>query len=114
MNLPGTKTSSFISRNRSIVEDNVRQQFGSHGDHTVVFDQAQSPEFVHEVSDPRPRSAHHFGESLVTHVWHLGLGHGLALTETSQLQQNAGEPLLAMVEELIAEVLFQIDVPGQQ
>ena len=46
--------------------------------------------------------------------WHFGIRHVCVLAKTAELQQDTGQSFLAMVEKLIAEVVLQSDVAGQQ
>ena len=39
---------------------------------------------------------------------------GIVLAETRKFQQDTGQPFLAVVEKLIAEIFFKIDIAGQQ
>ena len=97
------------------MQNHVGQQFGSHGNFSVVVvDQAQCSELVHKVCDTGPRGPNHFRQSLVTHPRHFGGRRGIVLAETAEFQQDTGQPFLAMVEKLIAKILFHVDVADQQ
>src|SRR5205814_1463718 len=72
----------------------------------VVFDQSHFSEFVHEVSNARPRRAHHFGQGLVTQCGHGDIRHESGFTKARELQENPGQPFLAMVEKLIAKIFL--------
>jgi hypothetical protein len=77
---------------------------------TVVFDQTHFSEFVHEVTDARPSRAYHFGEGLLTDCGYCSIRLGVVFVQTRELQKNPGEALFAMVEKLIAEVCFKVDI----
>src|SRR5580693_432286 len=50
----------------------------------------------------------------MSQVWHFGIGNVSVLAKTAEFQQDAGQPFLAMVEKLIAEIFFQTYVASQQ
>src|SRR5207249_5528309 len=64
--------------------------------------------------DARTRGAYHFGQSLVTQCRYFGIPHGAVFAQARELQENPGQPLLAMVEKLIAEIFFKVDIARQQ
>ena len=79
----------------------------------VIFDEAELPKLVHEETHPGPRRPDHFGQGFLTDPGH----HGLMLpvfAEAGQQQQNAREALLAGIEQLIDQVLFDPHIPRQQ
>ena len=76
----------------------------------VVFDQFHSSEFVHKVSNARPRRAYHFGQGLVTESGYCGIGPAFVFAQAYELQENPSQPLLAKVEKLVAEILFEVDI----
>jgi hypothetical protein len=57
----------------SIVQEKVSQQFCSYREFSVVVDQSHCSEFVHEVRNPSPRRAHHFGQGLVAQYGDIGI-----------------------------------------
>jgi len=63
----------------SIVQDQIGQQFCLYGEFSVVVNQSHCPEFVHEVSDARPRGANHFGQGLMTQYGDTGIRHDTML-----------------------------------
>jgi hypothetical protein len=79
----------------------------------IVVNESQFPEPVHEEAHPRAGCADHFGQHLLTDLgdYHLGFAF---LAKTSEQQEDAGQPLFAGIEELIDQVFFVADVPGQQ
>jgi hypothetical protein len=81
---------------------------------SVVVDQSQLSELVHEVSNARSRRAHHFGERRVTQRPPFGIGRDFVVAQASELQENSSESPLTMVEKLIAKIFFEIDITGWQ
>jgi len=92
------------------MQDDIGQEFGPDEQMSVVFDQTHFSEFVHEVTDARPGRAYHFSKGLVTQCGYRGIRLHVVFAQAGKFQQNPGEPLFAMVEELIAEVFFEIDI----
>src|SRR5678815_5996574 len=80
----------------------------------VVFNQAHFSEFVHEERNSRPCCAYHLGESLVTQHGYRGVGSDRVFPQTRELQKHPGQPLLAMIEQLIAEILLEVYIALQQ
>ncbi len=94
-----------------IVQGHIGQQFCSHGKPIVVIvNESHGSEFVHEEGDASSRSAYHFGEDLVTDGGDFAIGHYMKLADTSELKENPGQPLLAVIEKLIAQIFLQIGV----
>ena len=110
LNRAGIRRSHDWQRTLSIVQDQIGQHFCPHGEFSVVVDQSHSSEFVHEVRDARPRRAYHFGEDFVTHRGYGCVRNDRWFAQARQLQKNPGQPLLAMIKELIAEVCLQVDI----
>jgi hypothetical protein len=50
----------------------------------------------------------------VTYPRHTDSRQDLAQTEPSEFQKDTGQPLFAVVEELVAEILFEFDIASQQ
>src|SRR5512143_4262522 len=75
----------------------------------VVVDEAHLPEAVHEVAHPRTGRANHRGERLLAHPRDHALRPRF-LAEVREQQEDPGESLLAGVEELVDQVLFDPDV----
>jgi len=80
---------------------------------TVVFDEAQLPEFVHEGAHARAGRPDHLGERLLTDLRRDQFRRAL-LTDIPQEQEKACEALLAGVEQLIDQVLFDPAVAANQ
>jgi hypothetical protein len=96
------------------MQDDIGQQFGSHRQLAVVVDQSHLPELVHEMRDTGTRRSHHFGEGLVAEHGCPGGRRGTVLPQPGQLQQNARQALLAVIEKLVAKVFFEVDVARQK
>src|SRR4029077_16795858 len=78
----------------------------------VIFDEAQFPELVHEEIDPRARTADHLRQHFLRYFVEYSVGL-VFFTVTGKQQKSAGKPLLARVEKLIDQVLFDSNVPCQ-
>src|SRR5688572_19285709 len=98
----------------SIMQNDIGQQLRSHVQFAVVIDQSHFSELVHEVRDPRTSCAYHFRQRFMTEQRDLCIRHELGLAQPGQFQEYTGQPLFAVVEKLIAEVLFQVDVTNEQ
>jgi len=78
----------------------------------MVLDEAELPESGHEKIDPRTGRADDFGQRLLIHRRDFNVP--LVLwAETRQFQKNTGKTFLAVVENLIAEVFFEVHVARQ-
>ena len=64
---------------------------------SIVTNEAQFPEFIHEEIDPLARRADHFRQHLLGYLWEFPLRVFL-LAVSGKQQQRAGEPLLGRVE----------------
>ena len=71
----------------------------------VVIDKPQFSELVHEMTDPRPGSAHHLRQVFLIDSGEDTLGAAF-LAKIRQQQETPGQTLLAGVEELVDEILF--------
>ena len=79
----------------------------------VVINEAEGPELIHKMIDPRPGCANHLRQIFLTDFgddpfWFT------FLSEMGQQKQNTGQASLTGVEELIHQVLFVPDIPGKQ
>ena len=79
----------------------------------AIFDKAQISEFLHEVTDPRPRGADHLGQVILTDSRNLDFSSAV-LASPSQHQENPSQTLLTRVEKLVNQVLFVSDVARQE
>lgn len=96
------------------MQNNVGEQLRPHRYLSVVVDQPELSELVHEVSDSRARRTYHFCQRFMAQPGHLGIRDGQLLAKARHFEQNAGKALLAMIEELVTEILFQIDIASEQ
>src|SRR5581483_3299108 len=97
---------------RLIVEDHAQQgtvdlQF------TVVTDESQSAEFVHEEAHPRPGSPDHFCKRLLADLGDDGFGFAL-LAEIRQQKKSPRQTFLARIEQLIDQIFFDANRTGQE
>src|SRR6266849_6079791 len=81
-------------------------------DLAVVLDEPQFPEFVHEKIDPRPRCANHLRQHLLRYFGKHLLRLALRAIARQQ-EQRARQPLLARIEQLVDQVLFDSYVSRQ-
>src|ERR1019366_7430367 len=80
---------------------------------SVVLNEAQFPEFIHEEIDSGARCPDHFRQSLLRYFGDYFLRLVL-LAISREHQQSARQPFLAGVEELIDQVLFDPNVSSKQ
>ena len=79
---------------------------------TVVLNEAEFPEFVHEKVDSGARCANHFRQNLLGNLGKQFLRLGF-LTVASEQQKSPSQSFLAGVKELIDQILLNSDIPGQ-
>src|SRR5688572_18525864 len=79
----------------------------------VVFDEAEFSEFVHEEAYTCARCSHHLRERFLTDLRDDGLRPAL-LAEVREQQQKSCQSLLAGIEQLVDEVLFDTNCAGQK
>ena len=96
------------------MEYKIGEQFCPDRKLSVVVDQSEFPELVHEVRDPCPGRTHHFRQGFMTRHGQFRIRDKFMFPQSRQLQEDASQPLFAVIEQLVAEVLFEIDVSGQQ
>src|SRR4030095_6693969 len=96
--------------------DLVGQQFGHYFDVSVaaVVDQPKFPEFMHEKHDLRRSRSHDFGQLDMSDTGNVHVSRPGVLSCTGEFQKCTGQTQLAVIEKLIAEIFFHVDVPGQQ
>jgi hypothetical protein len=96
---------------RLLVQDNTQER-SIDVKSTVVLDESELSEFVHEETDPRARCANHFRQHLLRyfgkHLWWLGF-----LAITSEQQESPSQASLDGIEKLIDQVFLEPDVPGK-
>ena len=78
-----------------------------------IVNEAQLPESVHEEADTRSSGPNHFGQSLLTNLRDNGFWNTV-LAKVCEQQQDARQPLLTGVEQLVDKILFVTDIPRQQ
>jgi len=71
----------------------------------IVINEAQLPELVHEMTDPRPGGAHHLRQAFLIDSGKCSFG-STFLAETRQQQENPGQASLTAIEESIHEIFF--------
>ena len=80
---------------------------------TVIANEAQLPEPVHEEIDSRAGRSHHLCQSLLTDFGNRNFGLPV-LAELSQQEEDASKAFLTGIEKLVNQILFVSDVPCQQ
>lgn len=94
--LAGPSVTARKANRRLIVQDDV-QQGAIDGQVTVILDQSQAPEFVHEEADPGPGRADHLRQGLLADFGDDRFGF-FVLAEIRQDQEQTRETFLAGVE----------------
>src|ERR1700724_931865 len=82
-------------------------------DFSVVFDEAQFAEFVHEKSPSRSGRADHLRQRFLTELSHDRLRLAF-LAEVCKQKEKPGKALFARIKQLVDQVLFNSTVPRQQ
>src|SRR5947209_645513 len=80
---------------------------------SVVFDETQFAEFVHEKAHARSGRADHLRQRFLTELSHDRLRPAF-LAEIRKQKEKSGEALFARIEQLVDQVLFNSTVPSQQ
>jgi hypothetical protein len=80
---------------------------------SIVADESEFAEFVHEKTDAGSGGADHFCQRFLIDIGNDGLRAAL-LSEIREQQEKSREPLLARIEQLVDQVLFNAAVPCQQ
>ena len=80
------------------MQNDISQQLCPHYQTAIVVDQSHFSEFVHEVINAGACRAYHFSQDLVTEQGYCGIGHEVVFTQTGKLQENTGEPFLAVIK----------------
>ena len=88
-----------ISAQKLVVENNAEKRTVDFK-LTVVANEAQLPEPVHEKADPRPGCTNHLCQSLLTDFGNCNFGFSV-LPEVSQQEENTSQPFLAGIEKLV-------------
>jgi len=93
------------------VKDNIQKRtVNLQSTPTVIVDEAQLPEPVHEKTDPRARCSYHFRQHLLTDLGNYNLGFAF-LAKMSEQQEDSGQPLFARIEKLVNQIFFVTDIP---
>jgi hypothetical protein len=79
----------------------------------AVFDEAKLPELVHKMADPRSRGAHHLRQSFLAQPGNCRV-ELILVVDVRQPHQRPSQPLLAIVEQLIHQVLLGSDAPPEK
>jgi len=79
---------------------------------SVVTDEAELAEFVHEKADPGPCRADHFGQRFLTDM-RIDGRRITFLTKVRQQKEKPREALFTRIEQLVDQVFFDPAVPGQ-
>ena len=91
---------SLDGRTRSfailVVQDHVEESAMDRQSGVIVFDKAQIPELIHEMTDPRTGRADHLRQRILIYCGNYGFG-STFLAEMSQQQQNPGQTLFAQL-----------------
>src|SRR5450830_1222616 len=82
-------------------------------DRSVVTDEAELTELIHEKTHPRSGRANHFGQCFLAYVNPDGL-RGAFLAEVCQQQQQARQTLLTRIEKLIYQIFLNSAVARKQ
>ena len=104
----GRNILNVVSSNLRIIVQNDTQQRAVDLQVAIVIDEAQFPEFVHEMAHARTRRADHFSECLLADFRDDSLGFSL-LAKIGQYQESPCQALLARIEQLIHKVRFDAD-----
>src|SRR5216683_2379753 len=98
---------------RGLVIQNHVQQGIMDFQFSVVFDETQFAEFVHEKAHARSGRADHLRQRFLTERSHDRLRPAF-LAEICKEKEKPGEALFARIEQLVDQVLFNSTVPSQQ
>ena len=94
------------------MKDNIGKQFRSDQQLSVVVNESEFPELIHEENDLRRSGAHDLGELFVANGRNLNDPELGAAALAREFQKGTSQPQLAMVEKLIAEIFFHVDIAG--
>jgi hypothetical protein len=82
-------------------------------DFSIVADEPELAEPVHEKTDAGSRGADHVRQRFLIDIWTDRL-RAAFLSEMREQKEKAREPLLARIEQLVDQILFNPAVPGQE
>src|SRR3990170_2415024 len=95
-----------------VVEDDIEERT-VHSQRTIILNEAQLPELVHEETPPRPRRPDHVRQQFLTDLGDDKLSL-ILLAHVSQQQENPGQPFLARIEQLIDQVRLHANVARKE
>ena len=95
-----------------VVQDGIQQRVVNF-DFSVVADEAKLAELVHEEAHARPGRTDHFSQCFLADVGADKLWAAI-LAKIRQQKQQASQPFLARVKELIDQIFFDPAISGQQ
>src|SRR6266852_4803382 len=82
-------------------------------DFSVIGNEAELSKLVHEKADTGAGCPDHLCQGLLAHLCRDGLW-GAILSEICQQQEKAREPLLARIEQLVDQILFDAAVSAEK
>src|SRR6185437_10982187 len=104
-----------------LAQNHVGEQLRMYVDPAVTclageINQPQASKLVHEKCNSRVRVPDHLRQRLLAYAGRdrVSMGFRRLLSEACELQECSRQPLFAMVEELVANILLKRDVAGQQ
>jgi hypothetical protein len=80
---------------------------------TVVVNESQFPEAVHDKAHSRTSASDHFGQALLADPRKHGLRSPF-LAKASERKKYTGQPLFAGIKYLVDQVLFIADIADEQ
>jgi hypothetical protein len=80
---------------------------------SLIINETQFSEPVHEETDPPASCAHHLCQRFLTDLGDRNFGLSF-LAKASKKEEDASQPFLAGIEKLVNQVFFMSDVPRQQ
>ena len=83
------------------------------GESSIVLNKAQLFELIHQGVDLLARSSDHFGQQLLGY-FRQSRGKVMAASKFVQLQEQARQPLLAGIEQMVDQILLGPDVSPQE
>ena len=107
----GTPADGSIAGNArrfSVVKDDVKQR-GMNLHLSIVFDEAEPPEFVQKKANPGSGCPNHIRQGRLRDIGNYGLWLSF-LTKISQQQENPRQAFLTGIEELIDEIFLDAKI----
>src|SRR5438270_13817203 len=100
-----------VTTGKMIVQNYVQKRLMD-ADATVVLDESQLSEPIHEEAHTRACSSNHFGQRLLRDLWNQRLRLA-GLTKLCHQQQDSGQPLFTGVEKLVDKIGLCANTPCQ-